>query len=489
MRRAPMRSRDPAEDAARMNLVCGCLLRRSTTVNATRAARRSTTQHRIPSRVRERFVPELPAPCRFVDPGYGRLRDIHSNGSIMLDESSSNALPIPFVQRRTVDPQLEARARDLGFSPVAARVLGGRRLASAFEPAVWLVPSLDQLDDEGSLADIECAAERLAGAILSEEVIGIATDYDMDGLGAHAVFRLALVEMFGHPPERLRSYVGHRLTEGYGLTAALTSRILDERPRPALLVSADCGSSDEERIARLAAAGIDVIVTDHHELPEDGPPRSAYACINPQRVDCAYPDKAIAGGMVLWLLLRAVRKILCEVGHAPAQHAELEHLLDLVACSTVADCVSLAGHNNRAVVRAGLALMNASTRPCWHVAAQRLRVSSFQAQTIAFGIAPRVNARSRLSDPFAALHFLLARDVRRAEAAFDVLDAENRARKDIEKAMLDEAVTLAARQVDDGRYAITLRLPEGHPGVQGDLQRATGGALRPADVSLLADAR
>lgn len=385
----------------------------------------------------------------------------------MRDESSSNRLQNPLVQRRAVDPQLEMRARALGLSPVAARVLGGRRLASALAPEAWLTPSLDQLDGEGGFADIECAAERLAGAILSDEVIGIATDYDMDGLGAHAMFRLALVEMFGHPPERLRSYVGHRLTEGYGLTTALASRILEERPRPALLVSADCGSSDEERIARLAAVGIDVVVTDHHELPEDGPPRSAYACINPQRADCAYPDKAIAGGMVLWLLLRAVRQILCEVGHAPAQHARLEHLLDFVACSTVADCVSLAGHNNRAVVRAGLALMNACARPCWQVAAQRLRVPAFQAQTIAFGIAPRVNARSRLSDPFAALHFLLARDVRSAEAAFDVLDAENRARKDIEKAMLDEAVALAARQVAEGRYAITLVLPEGHPGVQG----------------------
>lgn len=385
----------------------------------------------------------------------------------MSNERSSSVLPTPTVKRRVVDEHIEQRARMLGFSPVVARVLGGRRFASSLDLPTCLAPSLEHLDPEDILADIDLAAQRLAGAILAEEVIGIATDYDMDGLGAHAAFRVAFVEMFGHPPRRLRSYVGHRLTEGYGLTAAMAARILADSPRPTLLVTADSGSGDEPRIAQLKTAGIDVLVTDHHELPAGDPPPSAYACVNPKRTDCAYPDKAIAGGMVLWLLLRAVRKILQDVGHVPAQRANLDELLDFVACSTVADCVSLAGHNNRAVVRAGLALMNQAKRPCWQALTEFLQLSAFQAQTIAFAIAPRINARSRLSDPFAALHFLLARDTRSASAALKVLDGENRTRKAIEKEMIDEAISRAAHQVSEGRNAITLLLPNGHPGVQG----------------------
>lgn len=376
-------------------------------------------------------------------------------------------LPVPMLQRRVVDEQVEKCARDMNFSPLLARVLGGRAINARVGLADALSPPLELLDSEHTLADMDMAAQRLAGAILAEDVIGIATDYDMDGLGAHATFRVALVQMLGHPAQKVRSYIGHRLAEGYGLTNAIVDRVLNDAPRPSLLVTADSGSCDEPRIARLRAAGIDVIVTDHHELPDEGTPRSAYACVNPKRSDCAFPDKAIAGGMVLWLLLRAVHQILLEVGHAPAQGASLEALLDFVACSTVADCVSMASHNNRAVVRQGLGLMNTLQRPCWQAMKQLLQVRDFHSQSIAFGIAPRINARSRLADPFAALQFLLAQDRDSADVALKVLDAENRARKAIEAEMIEGALTCAAHQVEEGRQSITLVLPHGHPGVQG----------------------
>lgn len=378
-----------------------------------------------------------------------------------------SALALPTLRRRVIDERIERRARGMNFSPLIARVLAGRPMDSRIGMAQVLTPALDRLDSEHLLADIDRAAQRLAGAILAQEVIGIATDYDMDGLGAHAAFRLAIVQMLGHPAQRVRSYIGHRLAEGYGLTQAVAHRVLQDQPRPGVLVTADNGSSDEPRIAQLQAAGIDVIVTDHHELPEEGVPRSAYACVNPQRLDCEYPDKAIAGGMVLWLLLRAVRQILIDVGYEIARGVRLETLLDYVACSTVADCVSMASHNNRAIVQAGLEQMNELRRPCWQVMQRRLQVREFQSRSIAFGIAPRVNARSRLADPFAALHFLLASDLKRAEAALEVLEKENSARKLIEARMIDDALERAALQVSAGRQSITLVLPEGHPGVQG----------------------
>lgn len=374
---------------------------------------------------------------------------------------------LPKLRRRTVDSNMEREALRGNYSPAAARVIAARGLTSARPIGRQLTPGLEALDDERLLADIDLAAERVAGAILSREVIGIATDYDMDGLGAHAVLRLALVQVFGHPAQNVRSYIGHRLSEGYGLTSALTARVLTDSHRPAVLVTADCGSTDESTIARLQAAAIDVVVTDHHELPESGPPVAAYACINPKRADCQYPDKAIAGGMVAWLLLKAVRQVLVNAGHLTAPQASLDELLDFVACSTVADCVSMASPNNRAVVIAGLARMNTLRRPCWQAMADLLRLRTFRSESIAYGIAPRINARTRLDDPFASLQFLLAADATTSAASLQVLERANQARKQIEETMIAEVLSRAARQVSSGSHAITLLLPNGHPGVQG----------------------
>lgn len=235
-----------------------------------------------------------------------------------------------------------------------------------------------------------------------------------------------------------------------------------------MLLTADCGSTDEERIAHLRAAHVDVIVTDHHELPSAGPPRSAFACINPQRADCAYPDKAIAGGMVLWQLLKTTQDRLLGHSRARARLGNLSDVMDYVSCSTVADCVSLASHNNRAIVRRGLRLISKRLRPCWKAMSHVIgSAGAVRAESIAFGIAPRINARSRLADPFAALHFLLAADLNVATSWPSVLEAENQSRKEIERMMIEMAIDRAADQVDAGRASITLVLRDGHPGVQG----------------------
>ena len=217
--------------------------------------------------------------------------------------------------RRPVDRGLLERATRYGLHPLAGRVLAGRGLPKDVDLDAFLNPSLRDLDPPGRLADIEPAAHRLAAAVIARERIAIQTDYDTDGLGAHAAFLTVLRDGFGHPSGQLDSFVGHRLHEGYGLTHKLAERILQTHPRPALVITADNGSSDEPRIGMLKDVGIDVIVTDHHLIPADGPPPSAYACVNPQRADCGYPDKAIAGGMVAWLLLAATRRILLDVGH------------------------------------------------------------------------------------------------------------------------------------------------------------------------------
>ena len=371
------------------------------------------------------------------------------------------------MQARLVDQRLRLRGTHYGLHPLAARVLASRGLPHDVDLDAFLNPTLRNLDPPSRLADIALAANRLAAAVIGREHIAIQTDYDTDGLGAHAAFLTVLRDGFGHPPERLVSFVGHRLTEGYGLTAAVAERILQTRPRPDLMITADNGSSDEPRIKRLKDAGIDVIVTDHHLIPAEGPPQSAYACVNPQRTDCDYPDKAIAGGMVAWLLLAATRRILLDVEHPVAETGVLLSVLDYVACSTVADCVSIASLNNRAIVQRGLELIEHRAKPCWAALRPYFGEAAVDAQTIAFQIAPRIHSRTRLDDPIAALKFLMSDNEAEANQWALLLDNQNQERKTIERRILEDALAAAAPRVEAGNYCLTLYLPDAHPGVQG----------------------
>ena len=372
------------------------------------------------------------------------------------------------ISQHNTDAALAKRAIEHGLTPVAARVLANRQLNTNIDLGRFLDTPLSALDPPDSLADIEVGAHRLAAAIIAREPIAIQSDYDTDGLGAHATFLHAVVGMFGHPRELVQSIVGNRLTEGYGLTQPVAERILTLPTRPTVLVTADNGSSDEQRIAQLADAGIDVIITDHHLLPNDLPPASAYACINPQRMDCDYPDTSIAGAMVTWLLLAATRRILIESDHLSTERTKtLGSLLDYVACSTVADCVSVASMNNRAVINHGLKLISARQRPCWQGMSRFFDEGEITAQTIAFQIAPRIHSRTRLADPMAALEFLMSASTDAAATWAVRLDSYNQERKRIEADILEQALAGAQQAVDDGCIAITLFLEDAHPGVQG----------------------
>lgn len=376
----------------------------------------------------------------------------------------------PRLEPRPRDAAVYARAQAEGLSELQARLLASRLPGYEGELAPLVTPSLRYLAHPQKLADGRRAAERIAEAVVEGESIGILTDYDVDGITSHVVIRRTLVELFGVPEHRLHSLIGHRIFDGYGISLPLVERTLALTPRPTLVITADCGSSDEPRIARLKAAGIDVVVSDHHALPEEGPPASAYACVNPTRQDCDYPDTTIAGCMVAWLTMSLARGVLIEWGALPAATPKLSAWLSYVALGTVADCVSLgASPANRAVVNQGLALINRMDAPCWRAMAERLGPDSvpFNAETLAFQMAPRINARSRLDDPYAALHFMLAESDAVAVRQLGVLEDDNQSRKAIEAEMATEARALAAAELAANAPAVVVFVEDGHPGVQG----------------------
>ena len=358
-----------------------------------------------------------------------------------------------------------------GLSPLAARVVAGRFTDP--DLVSGLTADLSVLDDPATLPDVDKAAERILRAVANGEQIGLATDHDADGITSCAVLTEALTDYFRHPRDKIGYYIAHRLNEGYGLTDSVADRILAANPRPSLIITADKGSSNEPQIARLKAAGIDVVVTDHHEMPEvDGvptPPASAYAVVSPKVPGCAYPDPYIAGCMVAWLTMAHARRKGIATGQLPTTLRNLGPLLEFVAVGTVADCVSLArSKNNRAVVRAGLEGINAGRRPAWQIVQQQLgRGGPVRTETLAFAVCPRLAASGRLAEAAPGIHFLLARELSDAEPLFAQLDEENQSRKAIERSMVAQAISVAAEQVIAGRSSIVCHLPDGHAGVHG----------------------
>lgn len=347
---------------------------------------------------------------------------------------------------------------------VAARLENPELVGQVVEPNVdVLVPAI-------KFKDGERAIKRIADAIIRNETIGILTDYDVDGITSHTVILKTLRDILKVPEAKLHSIIGHRVNDGYGISTTIVDTVLQLSPRPDLIITADMGSSDEPRIALLTEAGIEVVVTDHHALPVDGHPKSAYACINPSRVDCDYPDATIAGCMVAWLTMTQVRAHLIAQQSLPSDTPPTLSLLSYVALGTIADCVSVGDSvMNRFVVQHGLQLMNRFEQPSWTAIANALGKDAlpFDADTLGFQLAPRINARSRLDDPYAALYYMDADNVEDAARHLATLNSDNEDRKAIERTMTETALQQIAEQVANDAPILITYLEEGHPGVQG----------------------
>jgi single-stranded-DNA-specific exonuclease len=160
-------------------------------------------------------------------------------------------LPEPSIKSRPTCAKREQEAILAGLDPILAKVIAGRPFLSDLPILEALGPKLKSLFSPFAMKDMQFAALRVAKAIQTGETIGIETDHDCDGQTSHAVLYYNLAERFHHPKEKIRSYIGHRLIEGYGLSSSVATRIIQDPKRPSLVITADNGSSDEPRIALL----------------------------------------------------------------------------------------------------------------------------------------------------------------------------------------------------------------------------------------------
>ncbi len=328
-------------------------------------------------------------------------------------------------------PGLAIAAERTGVSPRLARLLARRGVQTADDLAAWFGEPLDGLHDPARLPDAQRVLERLRRARDGGERVQVFGDFDADGLTGLAILTLAL-RRFGVEPI---PYVPSRLDEGHGLSLAAVDAAV--AAGAGLIVTVDCGSTSHAEIAAAATRGVDVIVTDHHRVPEVMPP--AYALVNPQRRDATYPDRRLAGSGVAF---KIAQLLLADVPGGP--QAALD-LVDLATIGTVADVAPIVGEN-RAIARLGLARLRQNPRPGIAALLERARVdrSAIDLDTVSFSLAPRLNAAGRMGEALEAARLLLADDPAEAGAHADTLEAANAARRDLTRTVVAEARAMVA---------------------------------------------
>jgi single-stranded-DNA-specific exonuclease len=326
------------------------------------------------------------------------------------------------------------------------------------------------------MKDMRRAALRVIEAIRKKEKITLFGDYDADGTTATALLFLFLQEAGAH----VDFYLPHRLNEGYGLNHQAVERIKGEGTK--LLVTADCGVSNLSEILWAKENGLDVIITDHHEIPERLPP--AYAILNPKQKDCPYPFKGLAGVGVAFNLVIALRSLLREEGiWTNGAIPNLKDYLDLVALGTVSDVVPLTGAN-RIIAKHGLRQLSRSTRPGILALKEFAGLEDAPIDTTAvhFRFAPRINAAGRLEDAGSVVRLFVSRDPLEARSIARNLNELNIQRQRIEEKILADAREMIASSDEmQGRKTLVLASPDWHPGVIGIVaSRLTEEFHRPA---------
>lgn len=352
--------------------------------------------------------------------------------------------------------RVETLARQLGIPALVARVLVHRGYDTPDAAGAFLNPRLDDLHPPHLLTGMTEAVARLRRAIDARERILLYGDYDVDGTTSIVILMKALA-LAGADA---RYFVPHRIRDGYGMREEVIEQASRDNIR--LIVSVDTGIRATPVVERARELGIDVIVTDHH-LPEEALP-PALAVLNPNRPDCAYPEKNLCGAGVAFKLVQA---LMDSLGWEPARvRALTESFLKMVAIATVADVVPLTGEN-RIIVAHGL---NGLTRVRNAGLRALLQVAGFQegdepsAGQVAFRIAPRINAAGRMADAGQVIELFLTNDATHALTIAQQLHEWNAERQQT------EADTLAAcleAQVHDDERALVFAGEGWHKGVVG----------------------
>jgi single-stranded-DNA-specific exonuclease len=319
------------------------------------------------------------------------------------------------------------------ISPLVSQLLINRGLVSVDQADFFINASLKDLYSPFLMKDMDKAVQRIITALQKKEKICIYGDYDVDGITATATVFLFLREVNAD----VIFYLPNRLQEGYGLDNEALQKIAGQGAT--LLITVDCGISDIEPVRYARTKNLDVIVTDHHEPPENLP--HAYAILNPKQPGCSFPFRELAGVGVAFNLIMALRSALRERGFwQQGQVPNLKSYLDLVALGTIADIVPLVDEN-RILVKSGLEVISTGDRVGIRAlkAVSAVPEGTLSGDMVTYRLAPRINASGRLSTAATAVELMITGDAGEAQRLARLLHEENIRRQHLEKNITADA--------------------------------------------------
>jgi single-stranded-DNA-specific exonuclease len=342
----------------------------------------------------------------------------------------------------TPSPELLDAAARHGIGSRVAALLARRGVDDAISLDAFFAAPASALHDPLLLPDATIFRDRLAAARAAGERVIVFGDFDADGLTGLAI----LVRALGRLGIDAIPYVPSRLEEGHGLSLRAIAAATEAGSR--LILTVDCGSTSATEIAAANAAGIDVLVTDHHRVPAELPP--ALAVVNPQRPDSLYPERRLAGSGVAFKLAQLL------LADEPRGAAAALDLVDLAAIGSIADLVPLVGET-RAIVRLGLEAIAREPRPGIAALLGQVSIaaSSVDVESLSFAVAPRINAAGRIGETAIASALLLTDDRAEADRLAAELETANRSRRDLTGQVIAEA-RVAVEAATGGAIAATI---------------------------------
>ncbi len=373
------------------------------------------------------------------------------------------------------EEKIESFSHSAGISSLLAKVFLSRGIEDETLVKRFLSPSLSDLYSPFLLKDMDKAVERILEALDNGEKILIYGDYDADGVTSTSVLYNFLSSM----TKDVDFYIPHRVKDGYGIVKDAVDKLLFHEY--SLFISVDCGTTAVSEIEYINEKGVDIIVTDHHKCKDCLP--NAYAIINPQRLDCKYPFKGLAGVGVVYKLVHALSETL---GLMDAQN----NYLDLVALGTIADIMPLVGEN-RIIVKHGLKMMEDTSNIGLKTLIDNsgLKDSKLNTWSAGFILGPRINAGGRIGDASKSVKLFTTDNSTEALEIVAELNSENTFRQETEAKILEEAIKFIEEQIDVNKERVIVTYGESwHQGVIGIVaSRITERYMRPCIVMSIED--
>ncbi|CAK8054190.1 single-stranded-DNA-specific exonuclease RecJ [Eupransor demetentiae] len=347
---------------------------------------------------------------------------------------------------------------ELNISPLVAGILIQRGYDTVKKARAFLNVDFEDLHDPMELHDMAPAIERLQEAVFGGEKIVIYGDYDLDGVTATTVMYQTL-QLLGAEVE---PYIPNRFEDGYGPNLDRYKQLIDDGAQ--LIVTVDNGVSGYDAVDYAQKQGVDVIITDHHSLPDQLPP--AFAIVHPRHPEGDYPFGDLSGVGVAFKVAQA----LINEGQAPASREDMPtDLLDLVALGEIGDMVSLTDEN-RTLVSWGLEELNQSPRPGIAALLKNAKLAKDEticSETVSFKIAPRINAVGRLGDAKLAMDLLLAENEEKAKYLASQIEAINAQRQDLVEEVFGAAKQIALQDDYQEQSVVIVAGEAWHQGILG----------------------